>query len=39
MSPRHRLGVALLLDPPASFEVDGLRRALGTPRSGPSHRM
>jgi 2'-5' RNA ligase len=29
MSPRHRLGVALLLDPPASSEVDGLRRALG----------
>jgi 2'-5' RNA ligase len=29
MSPRHRLGVALLLDPPASYEVDGLRRALG----------
>jgi 2'-5' RNA ligase/GNAT superfamily N-acetyltransferase len=29
MSPRHRLGVALLLDPPGSLEVDGLRRALG----------
>ncbi len=29
MSPRHRLGVALLLDPPGSVEVDGLRRALG----------
>ena len=29
MSPRRRLGVALLLDPPGSVEVDGLRRALG----------
>jgi 2'-5' RNA ligase/GNAT superfamily N-acetyltransferase len=29
MSPRRRLGVALLLDPPGSIEVDGLRRALG----------
>jgi 2'-5' RNA ligase len=29
MSRRHRLGVALLLDPPGSLEVDGLRRALG----------
>jgi 2'-5' RNA ligase len=29
MSPRRRLGVALLLDPPWSTEVDGLRRALG----------
>jgi 2'-5' RNA ligase/GNAT superfamily N-acetyltransferase len=29
VSPRHRLGVALLLDPPAATEVDGLRRALG----------
>jgi 2'-5' RNA ligase len=26
---RRRLGVALLLDPPASVEVEGLRRALG----------
>ena len=26
---RHRLGVALLLDPPVATEVDGLRRALG----------
>jgi 2'-5' RNA ligase len=29
MSPRRRLGVALLLDPPWSTEVEGLRRALG----------
>jgi len=29
MSPRRRLGVALLLDPPVAVEVDGLRRALG----------
>lgn len=29
MSPRHRLGVALLLDPPVAAEVEGLRRALG----------
>ncbi len=29
MSPRRRLGVALLLDPPWSLEVQGLRRALG----------
>jgi 2'-5' RNA ligase len=29
MSPRQRLGVALLLDPPVAYEVDGLRRALG----------
>jgi len=29
MSRRHRLGVVLLLDPPVSVEVDGLRRALG----------
>ncbi len=29
MSPRYRLGAALLLDPPASLEVEGLRRALG----------
>lgn len=29
MSPRRRLGAALLLDPPVSLEVDGLRRALG----------
>ncbi|MBO0748173.1 MAG: GNAT family N-acetyltransferase [Acidimicrobiaceae bacterium] len=27
--PRRRLGVALLLDPPAADEVDGLRRSLG----------
>jgi 2'-5' RNA ligase len=26
---KHRLGVVLLLPPPVSFEVDGLRRALG----------
>lgn len=39
MSPRHRLGVALLLDPPASLEVDGLRRALGDTSLGaiPPH--
>ena len=39
MSPRHRLGVALLLDPPGSFEVDGLRRALGDTALGavPAH--
>lgn len=29
MSPRRRLGVALLLDAPVSSEVEGLRRALG----------
>jgi 2'-5' RNA ligase/GNAT superfamily N-acetyltransferase len=29
VSPRRRLGVALLLDPPVSLEVEGLRRALG----------
>ncbi len=29
MSPRYRLGAALLLEPPASLEVEGLRRALG----------
>ncbi|HTT91728.1 MAG TPA: GNAT family N-acetyltransferase [Acidimicrobiales bacterium] len=29
MRGRRRLGVALLLDPPASVEVEGLRRALG----------
>jgi 2'-5' RNA ligase/GNAT superfamily N-acetyltransferase len=29
MRARRRLGVALLLDPPASLEVEGLRRALG----------
>lgn len=28
---RRRLGVALLLDPPVSHEVDGLRRAVGDP--------
>ncbi len=27
--PRHRLGVALLLDGPVAHEVDGIRRALG----------
>jgi 2'-5' RNA ligase len=39
MSPRHRLGVALLLDPPGSIEVDGLRRALGDTALGavPPH--
>jgi 2'-5' RNA ligase len=39
MSPRHRLGVALLLDPPGSLEVDGLRRALGDTALGavPPH--
>jgi 2'-5' RNA ligase len=39
VSPRHRLGVALLLDPPGSFEVDGLRRALGDTALGavPPH--
>jgi 2'-5' RNA ligase len=39
MSPRHRLGVALLLDPPAASEVDGLRRALGDTALGavPPH--
>ena len=39
MSPRHRLGVALLLDPPGSLEVDGLRRALGDTALGavPAH--
>lgn len=34
MSPRHRLGVALLLDPPEGSEVDGLRKALGDPSLG-----
>jgi 2'-5' RNA ligase/GNAT superfamily N-acetyltransferase len=29
VSPRRRLGVALMLDPPWSIEVQGLRRALG----------
>jgi 2'-5' RNA ligase len=29
MSPRHRLGVALLIDLPVATEVEGLRRALG----------
>jgi 2'-5' RNA ligase/GNAT superfamily N-acetyltransferase len=29
VSPRRRLGVALMLDPPWSVEVQGLRRALG----------
>src|SRR5687768_11841471 len=29
--PRWRLGVALLVPPPARDEVDGLRRALGDP--------
>lgn len=29
MTTRHRLGVALLLDPPVATEVEGLRRALG----------
>jgi 2'-5' RNA ligase/GNAT superfamily N-acetyltransferase len=29
VSPRHRLGAALLLDMPAAPEVNGLRRALG----------
>jgi 2'-5' RNA ligase len=33
-SGRRRLGVALLLDPPLSDEVDGLRRALGDPSLG-----
>ena len=28
---RRRLGVAVLLDPPVSHEVDGLRRAVGDP--------
>ena len=28
---RRRLGVAVLLDPPVSYEVDGLRRAVGDP--------
>jgi 2'-5' RNA ligase len=36
---RRRLGVALVLDPPLSQEVDGLRRALGDPSLGriPAH--
>ena len=29
MSPRRRLGVALVVDPPLALEIDGLRRALG----------
>ncbi|MDQ2754383.1 MAG: GNAT family N-acetyltransferase [Actinomycetota bacterium] len=33
-SLRHRLGVALLLDPPTSAEVDGLRRGVGDPLLG-----
>lgn len=31
MASRRRLGVALVLDPPVSDEVQGLRRALGDP--------
>lgn len=36
---RRRLGVAVLLDPPLSDEVDGLRRAVGDPSLGriPPH--
>lgn len=34
MSPRRRLGVALMLDPPEATEVDGLRKALGDPSLG-----
>ncbi len=34
MSPRRRLGVALLLDPPEATEVEGLRKALGDPSLG-----
>ena len=39
MSSRRRLGVALLLDPPWSLEVQGLRRALGDSSLGsvPPH--
>jgi len=29
VSPRRRLGVALVVDPPLALEIDGLRRALG----------
>src|SRR5579859_4867068 len=38
-SNRRRLGVAVLLDPPVSDEVDGLRRAVGDPSLGriPPH--
>src|SRR5215472_13191878 len=37
--PRKRLGVALLVPPPLSDEVDGLRRALADPVLGrvPAH--
>jgi 2'-5' RNA ligase len=31
VAPKRRLGVALLLDPPVSDAVDGLRRAFGDP--------
>lgn len=34
MASRRRLGVALVLDPPLSDEVEGLRRALGDPSLG-----
>lgn len=39
MASRRRLGVALVLDPPLSDEVEGLRRALGDPSLGrvPPH--
>lgn len=32
--PRRRLAVALLIPPPVSFEIDGLRRALGDRQLG-----
>jgi 2'-5' RNA ligase/predicted N-acetyltransferase YhbS len=37
--PKSRLGVAVLVPPPACHEVDGLRRALGDPSLGriPAH--
>lgn len=39
VATKRRLGVALLLDPPTSDEVDGLRRAVGDPSLGriPPH--
>jgi 2'-5' RNA ligase len=39
VAPKRRLGVALLLDPPVSDAVDGLRRAVGDPSLGriPPH--
>ena len=32
---RRRFAVALVIPPPASIEIDGLRRALGDPERAP----